>query len=55
MQSAQIIEGPLGFPVTDRQAIALDAILKQLLKGDEFRYRKSNCRVVTCSLAQYCR
>jgi len=34
-------EGPLGFPVTDRQAIALDAILKALPKDDAFRYRKA--------------
>lgn len=36
-----IIEGPLGFPLTDRQALALDAILKALLQSDEFRYRKT--------------
>jgi hypothetical protein len=34
-------EGPLGFPVTDRQAIALDTILKALPKDDAFRYRKA--------------
>jgi hypothetical protein len=34
-------EGPLGFPMTDRQAVALDQILKALPKGDEFRYRKA--------------
>jgi hypothetical protein len=34
-------EGPLGFPVTDRQAIALDALLKALPKDDAFRYRKA--------------
>jgi hypothetical protein len=34
-------EGPLGFPVTDRQAFALDAILKALPKDDAFRYRKT--------------
>jgi hypothetical protein len=34
-------EGPLGFPLTDRQAIALDAILKALPKDDAFRYRKT--------------
>src|SRR5438309_12027246 len=33
-------EGPLGFPVTDRQAFALDAILKALPQEDAFRYRK---------------
>ena len=35
------IEGPLGFPVTDRQALALDAILKALPKEDLFHYRKA--------------
>ncbi len=34
-------EGPLGFPLTDRQALALDAILKGLPQSDEFRYRKA--------------
>jgi hypothetical protein len=34
-------EGPLGFPVTDRQAFALDAILKALPQEDAFRYRKA--------------
>jgi hypothetical protein len=34
-------EGPLGFPVTDRQAFALDAILKALPKDELFRYRKT--------------
>jgi hypothetical protein len=34
-------EGPLGFPLTDRQALALDALLKALPKSDEFRYRKA--------------
>jgi hypothetical protein len=34
-------EGPLGFPVTERQAIALDTILKALPKDDAFRYRKA--------------
>jgi hypothetical protein len=33
--------GPLGFPVTDRQAIALETILKALPKDDAFRYRKA--------------
>ena len=32
--------GPLGFPQTDRQAQALDAILKALPKDDAFAYRK---------------
>jgi hypothetical protein len=34
-------EGPLGFPLTDRQAIALDAILKALPRDNAFRYRKA--------------
>jgi hypothetical protein len=33
-------EGPLGFPLTEKQAFALDAILKALPKDDAFRYRK---------------
>jgi hypothetical protein len=33
-------EGPLGFPLTDKQAVALEAILKALPKSEEFRYRK---------------
>jgi hypothetical protein len=33
--------GPLGFPMLDRQAFALDAILKALPKDDAFAYRKS--------------
>jgi hypothetical protein len=33
-------EGPLGFPLTDKQAFALDAILKALPSDDAFRYRK---------------
>ena len=34
-------DGPLGFPLTDRQAFALEAILKALPKDDAFRYRKA--------------
>src|SRR5438132_1700475 len=34
-------EGPLGFPVTDRQAFALDAILKALPQEQVFHYRKA--------------
>ncbi len=34
-------EGPLGFPLTDRQAVALDTILKALPRDDAFRYRKT--------------
>lgn len=33
-------EGPLGFPMTDGAAQALDAILRSLPRGDEFAYRK---------------
>lgn len=36
-----LTEGPLGFPQTDRQAQALDALLKSMPKSDEFRYRKA--------------
>jgi hypothetical protein len=34
-------EGPLGFPMTDRQAVAVDQILKSLPGDTIFRYRKS--------------
>jgi hypothetical protein len=33
--------GPLGFPMTDRQAFAVDAILKQLPGEAVYRYRKA--------------
>src|SRR5262249_32924771 len=33
--------GPLGFPMLDRQAFALDAILKALPNEDAYAYRKS--------------
>ena len=33
-------EGPLGFPMPDRAAQALDAILKTLPRSEEFAYRK---------------
>lgn len=33
--------GPLGFPLTDRQAFALETILQALPKSDEFKYRKA--------------
>jgi hypothetical protein len=36
-----VAQGPLGFPLTDRQAFAVDALLKQLPRGDEFAYRKA--------------
>jgi hypothetical protein len=32
-------EGPLGFLLTDRQAIVLDQVPKALPKGEEFRQR----------------
>lgn len=35
------IPGPLGFPLTDRQAFALEAILKALPREDVFQYRHS--------------
>ncbi len=34
-------EGPLGFPMQDRQAFALESILKALPKEDAYRYRKA--------------
>src|SRR5689334_4276427 len=34
-------EGPLGFPMQDRQAFALETILKALPKDDSYRYRKA--------------
>jgi hypothetical protein len=34
-------EGPLGFPLTDRQAFAVDALLKALPKEEAYRYRKT--------------
>lgn len=33
-------EGPLGFPLTDRQAFALDQVLKALPKDDAYQYRR---------------
>lgn len=33
--------GPLGFPMTDRQAFALDALLKTLPRESAYRYRKA--------------
>ena len=34
-------EGPLGFPMPDKQARALDTLLKTLPKSREFEYRKA--------------
>src|SRR5262245_64486500 len=34
-------EGPLGFPMIDKQARQLDAVLKQLPSEKEFAYRKT--------------
>lgn len=34
-------EGPLGFPMPDKAAQALDQLLRQLPKSDEYAYRKS--------------
>jgi len=33
-------EGPLGFPMLDRQALVLDSVMKSLPKGKEFEYRR---------------
>src|SRR5947208_721019 len=35
------LSGPLGFPLTDRQAFAVETILQALPKSDEFKYRKT--------------
>jgi hypothetical protein len=35
------VEGPLGFPMLDKQAQAIDQLLKTLPKDEAFRYRKS--------------
>jgi hypothetical protein len=34
-------EGPLGFPMTDKQARALDLLLKSLPQGKDYQYRKA--------------
>src|SRR5262249_27922347 len=34
-------EGPLGFPMPDKQARALDALLKALPRAPEYAYRKA--------------
>jgi hypothetical protein len=36
-------EGPLGFPMTDRQARAVELLLKSLPKSKEYEYRKAVC------------
>ncbi len=36
-----ITEGPLGFPLTDRQAKNLDTLLKNLPKSKEYEYKKT--------------
>src|SRR5438034_215507 len=33
-------EGPLGFPMTDKQAFALEAIIKSLPEDNAYAYRK---------------
>jgi hypothetical protein len=33
-------EGPLGFPMTDRQAFALESVLNALPKTEEIQYRR---------------
>src|SRR5947209_1628976 len=40
-------EGPLGFPLTDKQAFALDAILKALPKDNAFAYQKRTVEKAT--------
>ncbi len=34
-------EGPLGFPMLDRQARMLDTLLKSMPRSQEFAYRKT--------------
>jgi hypothetical protein len=38
-----LAEGPLGFPLTDKQAFALEVILKALPRDSAFNYRKKTC------------
>ena len=33
-------EGPLGFPMLDKQARAIDALLRTMPQDDAYRYRK---------------
>ena len=35
-------EGPLGFPLTDKQALALDAILKSLPKDSAYEIGRAH-------------
>jgi hypothetical protein len=39
--SIQLVEGPLGFPLSDKQARNLDAVFNALPKSKEFEYRKT--------------
>jgi hypothetical protein len=41
MNTATLTEGPLGFPLQDRQAFALEAILKALPQSADYAYRKA--------------
>src|SRR6516225_630638 len=41
MQRSNLTEGPLGFPLTDKQAKNLETLLKALPKTQEFSYRKT--------------
>ena len=36
-----LIEGPLGFPMPDKSARAVDALLKSLPKTKDYEYRKT--------------
>jgi hypothetical protein len=40
LQDYGTTQGPLGFPLTDKQAFALETVLKALPKDEAFRYRK---------------
>lgn len=44
-------EGPLGFPQTDKQARALDELLRSMPRGEEYRYRKTVIEKATSELS----
>src|SRR5579885_2402593 len=45
------VEGPLGFPMADRQARMLDTLLKTLPKSKEFEYRRHVKAAATTELS----
>jgi hypothetical protein len=46
----QLTEGPLGFPLTDRQCFTLEALLKQLPREPQYAYRKTVVEKATSEL-----